>query len=201
NGTGLHLLPGSSVSGGQLSGESVSGPGSVLDGSNHLLSTTLTGSSGVGSGLLLNGMVMNTDSVLHGQSGSGDGVSLNGTVTGGSLSGQSGSGAGVHVTGNSSVSGVNVSASSVGGQGLQLDGVLSTASGTSLNGASLGDSSAERRQVHELQNRLSHNNRSLKEVVATSGYREQEKPVVVDICTDDQCHKLDAGSSDLPTHP
>ncbi|HGB5896681.1 TPA: beta strand repeat-containing protein, partial [Salmonella enterica subsp. enterica serovar Kottbus] len=134
NGTGLHLLQGSSVSGGQLSGESVSGPGSVLDGNNHLLSTTLTGSSGVGSGLLLNGMVMNTDSVLHGQSGSGDGVSLNGTVTGGSLSGQSGSGAGVHVTGNSTLSGVNVSASSGSGQGLQLDGVLSTAGGTTLNG-------------------------------------------------------------------
>ncbi|HGG5186118.1 TPA: hypothetical protein ACLGU7_005025, partial [Salmonella enterica] len=175
---------------GQLSGQSVSGSGVVVGDGVHLLNTTLTGSSGVGSGLQLNGMVMNTDSVLRGQSGSGDGVSLNGTVTGGSLSGQSGSGAGMHVTGNSSVSGVNVSVS-----GVQLDG------GTSLNGAALGDSSAERRQVYELQNRLSHNNRSLKQVVATSGYSEQEKPVSVDICTDGQCHKLDAGVSDRLAHP
>ncbi|HDD2124615.1 TPA: hypothetical protein PAP86_004996, partial [Salmonella enterica] len=200
----LHLLPGSSVSGGQLSGESVSGPGGVLDGNNHLLSTTLTGSSGSSgsnSGLLLNGMVMNTDSVLYGWSGSGDGVSLNGTVTGGSLSGESENGTGVHVTGNSSVSGVNVSASSGSGQGLQLDGVLSTAGGTTLNGAAQGDLLAERRQVYELQNLLSHNNRSLKQVVTTSGYSEQEKPVSVDICTDDHCHKLDAGASDRPVHP
>ncbi|ELO0595448.1 TPA: hypothetical protein ACJGSF_005481 [Salmonella enterica subsp. enterica serovar Muenchen] len=122
-------------------------------------------------------------------------------VTGGSLSGQSGSGAGMHVTGNSTVSGVNVSASSGSGQGLQLDGVLSTAGGTTLNGVVQRDSSAERRQVYELQNRLSHNNRSLKQVVAISGYREQEKSVSVDICTDDQCHKLDAGASDRPAHP
>lgn len=203
NGTGLRILSVSDVRGGWLSGESVSGPGGVLDGNNHLLSTTLTGSSGVGSGLLLNGMVMNTDSVLHGQSGSGDGVSLNGTVTGGSLSGQSGSGAGVHVTGNSSVSGVSVNSSSGSGQGLQLDGVLSTAGGTTLNGVVQRDSSAERRQVYELQNRLPHNNRRLKQVVTASGYREQEKPVVVEVCTDGEssCRHLDAGTPDRPLHP
>ncbi|HAF8819385.1 TPA: filamentous hemagglutinin N-terminal domain-containing protein [Salmonella enterica] len=199
SGSGIHLK--GDVKDGVLTGTSVSGPGVKTDGDVVLNNTTLTGNSGSNSGLLLNGMVMNTDSVLHGQSGSGDGVSLNGAVTGGSLSGQSGSGAGMHVTGNSTVSGVNVSASSGSGQGLQLDGVLSTAGGTTLNGVVQRDSSAERRQVYELQNRLSHNNRSLKQVVAISGYREQEKSVSVDICTDDQCHKLDAGASDRPAHP
>ncbi|HFW3091703.1 TPA: hypothetical protein ACIBE3_005490 [Salmonella enterica subsp. enterica serovar Reading] len=107
------------------------------------------------------------------------------------------------MTGNSSVSGVNVSASSGRGQGLQLDGVLSTAGGTTLNGAVQRDSSAERRQVYELQNRLSHNNRSLKQVVTASGYREQEKPVVVEVCTDGEssCRHLDAGTPDRPLHP
>ncbi|EJY9248063.1 filamentous hemagglutinin N-terminal domain-containing protein [Salmonella enterica] len=199
SGIGIHLK--GDVTDGVLTGTSVSGPGVKTEGDIVLNNNTLTGSSGSSSGLLLNGMVVNTDSVLHGQSGSGDGVSLNGAVTGGSLSGQSGSGAGMHVTGNSTVRGVNVSASSGSGQGLQLDGVLSTAGGTTLNGAAQGDSSAERRQVYELQNLLSHNNRSLKQVVTTSGYSEQEKPVSVDICTDDHCHKLDAGASDRPVHP
>ncbi|HHR8285368.1 TPA: hypothetical protein ACS9WW_005457, partial [Salmonella enterica subsp. enterica serovar Muenchen] len=62
-----------------------------------------------------------------------------------------------------------------------------------------------RRQVYELQNRLSHNNRSLKQVVTASGYREQEKPVVVGVCTDGEgaspCHHLDAGMRDRPSRP
>ncbi|HGG5248970.1 TPA: beta strand repeat-containing protein [Salmonella enterica subsp. enterica serovar Paratyphi B] len=196
SGSGIYLDD--HVTGGLLNGVSVSGPGIYLDKEVILSGTTLNGNSDSNSGLVVNGTVINTDSVLHGQSGSGDGVSLNGAVTGGNLHGTSGSGAGIHVTGNSSVRGVNVSAS-----GVQLDGVLSTSDGTTLNGVVQRDSSAERRQVYELQNRLSHNNRSLKQVVTASGYREQEKPVVVDICTDGEssCRHLDAGTPDRPLHP
>lgn len=196
SGSGIYLDD--HVTGGLLNGVSVSGPGIYLDKEVILSGTTLNGNSDSNSGLVVNGTVINTDSVLHGQSGSGDGVSLNGAVTGGNLHGTSGSGAGIHVTGNSSVRGVNVSAS-----GVQLDGVLSTSGGTTLNGVVQRDSSAERRQVYELQNRLSHNNRSLKQVVTASGYREQEKPVVVDICTDGEssCRHLDAGTPDRPLHP
>ncbi|HGG6756937.1 TPA: filamentous hemagglutinin N-terminal domain-containing protein [Salmonella enterica subsp. enterica serovar Java] len=205
NGTGLHVRAGIDIAGGYLRGRAVSGPAVVIDGGNTLVNTTVSGNSGSNSGLLVKGVVVNLNSLLKGRSESGDGVSLNGTVTGGSLSGQSENGAGVHVTGNSTLSGVNMSASSGGGQGLQLDGVLSTAGVTTLNGVAQRDSSAERRQVYELQNRLSHNNRSLKQVVTASGYREQEKPVVVGVCTDGEgaspCHHLDAGMRDRPSRP
>lgn len=205
NGTGLHVREGIDIAGGYLRGWAVSGPAVVIDGGNTLVNTTVSGNSGSNSGLLVKGVVVNLNSLLKGRSENGDGVSLNGTVTGGSLSGQSENGAGVHVTGNSTLSGVNMSASSGSGQGLQLDGVLSTAGGTTLNGVVQRDSSAERRQVYELQNRLSHNNRSLKQVVTTSGYREQEKPVVVGVCTDGEgaspCHHLDAGMRDRPSRP
>ncbi|HIF3106230.1 TPA: hypothetical protein ACXZUL_003385 [Salmonella enterica] len=183
---------------GGLNGSSVSGPGGVFDGNNNLLNITVNGSSGSNSGLLLNGVVMSYDSSLNGQSGSSDGVSLYGTVVGGSLSGQSENGVGVHVTGNSSVSGVNIRASSENGQGLQLDGLLSTAGDTTLNGSVQGNSSAERLKVYSLQKRMSQNDRSLRQMVPSSGYREQERSVSVDICTSGPCRKLDVGMKDHP---
>ncbi|HGB4871147.1 TPA: beta strand repeat-containing protein, partial [Salmonella enterica subsp. enterica serovar Muenchen] len=203
NGTGLHVRAGIDIAGGYLTGRAASGPAVVIDGENTLTRTTVSGSSGSNSGLLINGVVMNLNSSLEGLSESGAGVSLNGTVTGGSLSGQSENGAGVHVTGNSTVSGVTVNASSENGQGLQLDGVLSTAGDTTLNGVVQGDSFAERQQVYSLQNRMSQDDRHLQQVVSSSGYREQERPVGVDICTDGEasCRHLNAGMSDRPSHP
>lgn len=198
SGAGFHVWSGSGVTNGGLNGSSVSGPGGVFDGNNNLLNITVNGSSGSNSGLLLNGVVMSYDSSLNGQSGSSDGVSLYGTVVGGSLSGQSENGVGVHVTGNSSVSGVNIRASSENGQGLQLDGLLSTAGDTTLNGSVQGNSSAERLKVSSLQKRMSQNDRSLRQMVPSSGYREQERSVSVDICTSGPCRKLDVGMKDHP---
>ncbi|EIO3283123.1 hypothetical protein LQI46_005055 [Salmonella enterica] len=197
SGSGLELS--GNVSGGQLNGGSVSGPGVIINEDIVLDGTVLGGTSASGSGIQIEGNVTSTGgSALTGNSGSGAGVSLNGTVNGGSLTGNSGSGAGLHVTGNSSLNGVDVTASSESGEDLKLDGVLSTEGGSSLNGVVKGSSTEERRQVYELQNRLPHSG-LLRQAFRASGWQPQDKPVSVEICTDGECRSLDAGTQAHPS--
>ncbi|EPC0218934.1 filamentous hemagglutinin N-terminal domain-containing protein [Salmonella enterica subsp. enterica serovar Newport] len=54
-----------------------------------------------------------------------------------------------------------------------------------------------RQHAYTTQSVLSHSER-MKHPAVLSGYREQDKAVSVEICTDGQCRKLDAGMSDSP---
>ncbi|EHQ1784640.1 hypothetical protein JY197_004621, partial [Salmonella enterica subsp. enterica serovar Oranienburg] len=160
---------------------------------------TLNGSTVNGTGVDITGNLTNKDNTtLTGNSVSGAGVGLNGTVTGGSLTGNSVSGPGMHVTGNSTLNGVEVNTSSQSGPAMKVDGMLSTAGGTTLNGEVQKDSAEVRRQVYELQRRLSRPD-TVQDAWHSSGYREQAKPVSVEICTaDGQCRTLNAGETDTP---
>ncbi|ECA3795116.1 filamentous hemagglutinin N-terminal domain-containing protein [Salmonella enterica subsp. enterica serovar Aqua] len=201
DGTGMSLGPDITVTDSKLYGESRSGAGVKVESRTRLRRTLINGKSAGGSGAVVNGEVSSdAGSAIAGNSGTGAGVLLNGSLTGGALTGHSGSGAGMQVTGNSQISGVNVNASSEEGTALQVNGELSTTGG-SLNGQGLDNSSEKRQQVHEIQNRLSQNGHSLKQVLISSGYREQGTPVKVEICTDGQCRSLDAGMKDKPSRP
>ncbi|WP_409528558.1 beta strand repeat-containing protein [Salmonella enterica] len=189
NGTGT-LLSGD-VAGGVVNGHSTDGVGVSTDRNVTLADVAVNGTSVSYSGVLVNSHVTNTGSaVITGSSESGDGVSLNGTVSGGGLKGHSVSGAGLHITGDSQLNGVDVSSSSEHGQDVLVDG-NSPSADSSLNEPGLQDTA--RQVVYQQHGVISHTE-SQGHPVMTSGYRGQDKPVSVEICTDGQCRKLDAGS-------
>ncbi|HCL5208638.1 TPA: hypothetical protein N2F63_005398, partial [Salmonella enterica] len=107
------------------------------------------------------------------------------------------SGPGLHVTGNSTLNGVDVTASSQSGPGMQMDGMLSVSGGTTLNGEVQKDSAEFRRQVFEHQKQLSRSD-TVRDAYRASGYRVEEKPVSVEICTDGECRTLETGYADAP---
>ncbi|HCL5272336.1 TPA: S-layer family protein, partial [Salmonella enterica] len=191
SGNGVNLA--GNVTGGTVNGNAANGTGVNVSGDSTLTDVTLNGTTTDGTGVDVNANLTNTGSttVTGNAAGSGAGVGLNGTVTGGTLTGNSVSGPGLHVTGNSTLNGVNVSTSSQSGPGMQLDGVLSTAGGTTLNGEAQKDSAEVRRQVFELQKQLSRTD-TIRGAWRDSGYREQVKPVNVEVCTDGECRTLDA---------
>ncbi|HFE6714951.1 TPA: filamentous hemagglutinin N-terminal domain-containing protein [Salmonella enterica subsp. enterica serovar Newport] len=193
NGTGM-LLSGS-VAGGVINGHSTDGVGVSTDRNVTLTDVAVNGTSVSHSGVQVSSDVTNTGStVITGSSESGAGVSLNGTVSGGALKGHSVSGPGLHVTGDSQVNSVEVSSSSEQGSEVQMDGNLSSAD-SSLNGQALQDTVTTdilRQAAYQQQGVISHTARQ-KHPAMASGYKEQDKPVSVEICADGQCRKLDAG--------
>ncbi|HFE7434991.1 TPA: hypothetical protein ACF99E_005082 [Salmonella enterica subsp. enterica serovar Newport] len=193
NGTGM-LLSGS-VAGGVINGHSTDGVGVSTDRNVTLTDVAVNGTSVSHSGVQVSSDVTNTGStVITGSSESGAGVSLNGTVSGGALKGHSVSGPGLHVTGDSQVNSVEVSSSSEQGSEVQMDGNLSSAD-SSLNGQALQDTVTTdilRQAAYQQQGVISHTARQ-KHPAMASGYKEQDKPLSVEICADGQCRKLDAG--------
>lgn len=194
NGTGM-LLSGN-VTGGVMNGHSTDGVGVNTVRDIVLNGVAVNGTSVSHNGVQVNSHVTNTGSaVITGSSESGAGVSLNGTVSGGVLKGHSVRGPGLHVTGDSLVNGVDVSSSSEQGAAVQMDGKLSSAD-SSLNGQELQDTATTdtlRQAVYQQQGVISHTERQ-KHPAMASGYRGQDKPVSVEICTDGQCRKLEAGT-------
>ncbi|EAQ6131968.1 hypothetical protein AXA88_25310 [Salmonella enterica] len=190
SGTGMDLA--GNVTGGVMNGNGADGPGVTIDQDITLKDTVVNGNSGSNSGVTIDGSVTNNNSTINGYSGSGDGVSLNGTVTGGNLTGQSGSGAGLHVTGDSLLDRVNVTASPV-----VLDGLLSTAGGTILNGVTQYDSAAVRRHIFEEQKQLPRSG-ELRDAAGASGIQERDRPVTVEVCTEARCRTLPVGTVNGP---
>ncbi|HEB0786564.1 TPA: hypothetical protein RY256_003637 [Salmonella enterica] len=190
SGTGMELA--GNVTGGVMNGNGADGPGVTIDQDITLKDTVVNGNAGTNSGVIIDSHVTNNNSTINGYSGSGDGVSLNGTVTGGNLTGQSGSGAGLHVTGDSLLDGVNVTASPV-----VLDGLLSTAGGTILNGVTQYDSAAVRRHIFEEQKRLPRSG-ELRDAAGASGIQERDRPVTVEVCTEARCRTLPVGTVNGP---
>lgn len=195
-GKGTGTLLSGNVMGGVVSGRSADGVG-VDTGSDIILSeVVVNGTSATHNGVRVNGHVSNVGSVvISGNSENGAGVSLDGAVSGGALKGHSVSGPGLQVTGESRINGVEVTSSSEHGPGVQMDGALSS-SGSSLNGQHIQDTvvvNAARQTAYQQQGVISHTERQGHAVIA-SGYRGQDKPVSVEICTDGKCSMLDAGS-------
>ncbi|HAK7943530.1 TPA: filamentous hemagglutinin N-terminal domain-containing protein [Salmonella enterica] len=189
-GDGVNLS--GNVTGGTVSGDSSSGTGVTIDQDITLKDTVVNGKSGSNSGVTIDGSVTNNNSTINGYSDSGDAVDLNGTITGGNLTGQSGSGAGLHVTGDSLLDGVNVTAYPV-----VLDGLLSTAGGTVLNGVTQYDSAKVRRQVFEQQKQLPRSG-DLRDAAGASGIQERDRPVTVEVCTEARCRTLPVGTVNGP---
>ncbi|AXE10807.1 hypothetical protein AU956_25025 [Salmonella enterica subsp. enterica serovar Oranienburg] len=186
------------MAGGTVNGNATDGTGVNVSGNSTLTDVTVNGNTTSGTGVDISGNLTNKDNTtITGNSGSGAGVGLNGTVTGGSLAGNSVSGPGLHVTGNSTLNGVDVTASSQSGPGTQMDGMLSVSGGTTLNGEEQKDSAELRRQVYERQQQLSRSD-TVRDAYRTSGYRVEEKPVSVEICTDGECRALETGYADAP---
>ncbi|EAZ7856791.1 hypothetical protein CF458_19460 [Salmonella enterica] len=195
-GSGVDLV--GNVAGGTVNGNATDGTGVNVSGNSTLTDVTVNGNTTSGTGVDISGNLTNKDNTtITGNSGSGAGVGLNGTVTGGSLAGNSVSGPGLHVTGNSTLNGVDVTASSQSGPGTQMDGMLSVSGGTTLNGEEQKDSAELRRQVYERQQQLSRSD-TVRDAYRTSGYRVEEKPVSVEICTDGECRALETGYADAP---
>ncbi|ENE4383126.1 hypothetical protein ABNI04_004040 [Salmonella enterica] len=196
SGTGMDLA--GNVTGGTVNGNATDGTGVNVSGDSTLTDVTVNGNTTSGTGVDISGNLTNQGSTtITGNSGSGAGVGLNGTVTGGSLAGNLVSGPGLHVTGNSTLNGVDVTASSQSGPGTQMDGMLSVSGGTTLNGEEQKDSAELRRQVYERQQQLSRSD-TVRDAYRTSGYRVEEKPVSVEICTDGECRALETGYADAP---
>ncbi|ECE0411765.1 hypothetical protein YQ20_15945 [Salmonella enterica subsp. enterica] len=196
SGTGVDLA--GNVTGGTVNGNATDGTGVNVSGDSTLTDVTVNGNTTSGTGVDVNANLTNQGSTtITGNSGSGAGVGLNGTVTGGSLAGNSVSGPGLHVTGNSTLNGVDVTASSQSGPGTQMDGMLSVSGGTTLNGEEQKDSAELRRQVYERQQQLSRSD-TVRDAYRASGYRVEEKPVSVEICTDGECRALETGYADAP---
>ncbi|EBJ7125546.1 hypothetical protein DY703_26385 [Salmonella enterica] len=186
------------MTGGTVNGNATDGTGVNVSGDSTLTDVTVNGNTTSGTGVDVNANLTNQGSTtITGNSGSGAGVGLNGTVTGGSLAGNSVSGPGLHVTGNSTLNGVDVTASSQSGPGMQMDGMLSVSGGTTLNGEVQKDSAEFRRQVFEHQKQLSRSD-TVRDAYRASGYRVEEKPVSVEICTDGECRTLETGYADAP---
>ncbi|MEY5219559.1 filamentous hemagglutinin N-terminal domain-containing protein [Salmonella enterica subsp. enterica serovar Corvallis] len=197
-GTGSGVDLAGNVTGGTVNGNATDGTGVNVSGDSTLTDVTVNGNTTSGTGVDVSGNLTNQGSTtITGNSGSGAGVGLNGTVTGGSLAGNSVSGPGLHVTGNSTLNGVDVTASSQSGPGTQMDGMLSVSGGTTLNGEEQKDSAELRRQVYERQQQLSRSD-TVRDAYRTSGYRVEEKPVSVEICTDGECRALETGYADAP---
>ncbi len=197
-GTGSGVDLAGNVTGGTVNGNATDGTGVNVSGDSTLTDVTVNGNTTSGTGVDVNANLTNQGSTtITGNSGSGAGVGLNGTVTGGSLAGNSVSGPGLHVTGNSTLNGVDVTASSQSGPGTQMDGMLSVSGGTTLNGEEQKDSAELRRQVYERQQQLSRSD-TVRDAYRTSGYRVEEKPVSVEICTDGECRALETGYADAP---
>ncbi|WP_139764722.1 two-partner secretion domain-containing protein [Salmonella enterica] len=197
-GTGSGVDLAGNVTGGTVNGNATDGTGVNVSGNSTLTDVTVNGNTTSGTGVDISGNLTNKDNTtITGNSGSGAGVGLNGTVTGGSLAGNSVSGPGLHVTGNSTLNGVDVTASSQSGPGTQMDGMLSVSGGTTLNGEEQKDSAELRRQVYERQQQLSRSD-TVRDAYRTSGYRVEEKPVSVEICTDGECRALETGYADAP---
>lgn len=177
-GSGVDLA--GNVTGGTVNGSSTDGTGVNVSGNSTLTDVTVNGNTTSGTGVDISGNLTNQgNTTITGNSGSGAGVGLNGTVTGGSLVGNSVSGPGLYVTGNSTLNGVDVTDSSQSGPGTQKD-------------------SAElRRQVYERQQQLSRSD-TVRDAYRASGYRVEEKPVSVEICTDGECRTLETGYADAP---
>ncbi|EAA9297868.1 hypothetical protein ADQ49_26435 [Salmonella enterica subsp. enterica] len=97
---------------------------------------------------------------------------------------------------------VVVRSSSDAGTSMQVDGNLSSA-GSSLNGRSLLGTAVETaiRQAANQEQAVVSQSERLKRPSVASGYRELDKTISVEICTEGQCRKLDVGPSSGSVSP
>lgn len=197
SGTGTGTLLSGDVTGGVVNGHSADGVGLGIDREVTLTDVAVSGTSVSHSGVQVNSHVLNTGSAsITGRSDSGAGVSLNGTVSGGVLEGHSVSGPDMYIAGDNNANGVDVSSSSEQGPAVQTDGSPSPA-GSKQDTAT---TQSFRQASYLLQGVISHTDR-MKHPGALSGYRAQDKAVDVEICTEEECRKLDVDPLSGPVSP
>ncbi|HIF3348531.1 TPA: beta strand repeat-containing protein, partial [Salmonella enterica] len=167
---------------------------------------SLTGNSAQGNGAFISETAVLTNIVVSGGSVSGTGVvqDENAILTNVTLHGMDGSGSDLGTGGN-----VNDSGSVLPGESDISDGGIfngvptndslnvppSTGTGSHVTDYNWQNVVKQRQHLWLLQAAREQDERSQRQLIPASGYREPEKPVVVDICTDGEvsCRHLDAG--------
>ncbi|HEC9416532.1 TPA: hypothetical protein R4E55_004641, partial [Salmonella enterica subsp. enterica serovar Poona] len=175
---------------------------------------SLTGNSAQGNGVFISETAVLTNIVVSGGSVSGTGVvqDENAILTNVTLHGMDGSGSDLGTGGNVNDSGSVLPGESDISDGGIFNGVPTndslnvppfTGTGSHVTDYNWQNVVKQRQHLWLLQAAREQDERSQRQLIPASGYREPEKPVVVDICTDGEvsCRHLDAGMRNRPSHP
>ncbi|HED0221177.1 TPA: filamentous hemagglutinin N-terminal domain-containing protein [Salmonella enterica subsp. enterica serovar Muenchen] len=194
NGTGVFVsgtLIADSDKNNYLTGNSAQGNGVFLSETAELTNIVVSGGSVSGTGVVQDENAILTNVTLHGTDGSGSDLGTGGNVndSGSVLPGESGISDGGIFNGVPTNDSLNVPPS--------------TGTGSHVTDYNWQNVVKQRQHLWRLQASREQDERSLRQVIPASGYREPEKPVVVDICTDGEvsCRHLDAGMRNRPSHP
>ncbi|HAG1890840.1 TPA: filamentous hemagglutinin N-terminal domain-containing protein [Salmonella enterica] len=194
NGTGVFVsgtLIADSGKNNYLTGNSAQGNGVFLSETAELTNIVVSGGSVSGTGVVQDENAILTNVTLHGTDGSGSDLGTGGNVndSGSVLPGESGISDGGIFNGVPTNDSLNVPPS--------------TGTGSHVTDYNWQNVVKQRQHLWRLQASREQDERSLRQVIPASGYREPEKPVVVDICTDGEvsCRHLDAGMRNRPSHP
>ncbi|EAO9641853.1 hypothetical protein BHZ79_29440, partial [Salmonella enterica] len=103
HGAGVNI--GGNITGGAIKGESASGSGVLVSGTNTTVDgATISGNTSSGVGVNISGNLTNTNgTTVNGSAAEGSGVTLGGNLSGGEVTGTSQTGSGVNITGDNSV--------------------------------------------------------------------------------------------------
>ncbi|EIM6766279.1 S-layer family protein, partial [Salmonella enterica] len=142
HGAGVNI--GGNITGGAIKGESASGSGVLVSGTNTTVDgATISGNTSSGVGVNISGSLTNTNgTTVNGSAADGSGVTLGGNLSGGEVTGTSQTGSGVNITGDNSVAdNTTLKGSSTNGTGVTISGNLTNTNGTTVNGTANGSGS------------------------------------------------------------
>ncbi|EAA9929173.1 filamentous hemagglutinin N-terminal domain-containing protein, partial [Salmonella enterica] len=142
HGAGVNI--GGNITGGAIKGESASGSGVLVSGTNTTVDgATISGNTSSGVGVNISGNLTNTNgTTVNGSAAEGSGVTLGGNLSGGEVTGTSQTGSGVNITGDNSVANnTTLKGSSTSGTGVTISGNLTNTNGTTVNGTTNGSGS------------------------------------------------------------
>ncbi|ENU2135368.1 beta strand repeat-containing protein, partial [Salmonella enterica] len=125
HGAGVNI--GGNITGGAIKGESASGSGVLVSGTNTTVDgATISGNTSSGVGVNISGSLTNTNgTTVNGSAADGSGVTLGGNLSGGEVTGTSQTGSGVNITGDNSVAdNTTLKGSSTSGTGVTISGNL-----------------------------------------------------------------------------
>ncbi|ENU2135351.1 beta strand repeat-containing protein, partial [Salmonella enterica] len=142
HGAGVNI--GGNITGGAIKGESASGSGVLVSGTNTTVDgAIISGNTSSGVGVNISGSLTNVNgTTVNGSAADGSGVTLGGNLSGGEVTGTSQTGSGVNITGDNSVAdNTTLKGSSTSGTGVTISGNLTNTNGTTVNGTTSGSGS------------------------------------------------------------
>ncbi|EJF2224602.1 S-layer family protein, partial [Salmonella enterica] len=142
HGAGVNI--GGNITGGAIKGESASGSGVLVSGTNTTVDgAIISGNTSSGVGVNISGSLTNVNgTTVNGSAADGSGVTLGGNLSGGEVTGTSQTGSGVNITGDNSVAdSTTLKGSSTSGTGVTISGNLTNTNGTTVNGTTKGSGS------------------------------------------------------------